>query len=239
MPPGRRRVSTRHAGVRRRSARATGRSGWIVEASPEVPAGDGRPGLPGGGDALHFGGFGKVFERPGALHGGADAEVGRRQDVGAAEGEHEEHLGGPDADAFDAGEVFNYGGVVELGEGFEDDGAAAGVFGQFADVERFLRGESQAAHALGAEFHDSGGRDHFFSRRRVEAAEDNGGNPAAELLENNGADEGFKAGLAVLDGERAGSGNDFRQDGVFFEMLKGSTHNETRSRTVRPKLISV
>ncbi len=53
----------------------------------------------------------------------SNAEVGCREHVWAAQREHEEHLSGPDADAFDARQVFDHGGVFLFGQRFEDDRA--------------------------------------------------------------------------------------------------------------------
>ncbi len=206
--------------IRRRSVLL----GSAIEAAPEVPAGNRGVRLPGGGDPLHFRGFGQLVKSPGAFHCGADTEVGDRQHVGAAESEHQKHLSGPDADAFDAGQVLDYGGVVEVRKDFKDDGAFPGVFSQFADIESLLGGKAETAHAFGTQPHHSRRRQGFLSGGGVQPGEDNRRDPAAELLVNDGANQGFEGRLTILHDERAGAFDDSRHDGVFFEMLKSSTH---------------
>ena len=91
-----------------------------VAGAPEVPAGDRAPRLPFPGAALHNVRFGEVEGRDlvgwlelaeGEGEAFADAEVGYRQDVGAAEAEDEQHFNGPAADAADLGQVLDDGFV--------------------------------------------------------------------------------------------------------------------------------
>ena len=60
-----------------------------------------------------------------------------------------------------------------------------------------------------------------------QTAEDDAGDTTAELLGDDGADEGVEGGIAILHGEGSGLFEDSGEDGVFFEMLEGSAHNET------------
>ena len=89
--------------------------------------------------------------------GGANAEIPDGQHIVSAEGEHKEHMGGPDADALDARQVLDHGGVVEPGQGLKHDAAFFRVLCQFADIEGFAGRKPHFAHSLRSEFHDSGG----------------------------------------------------------------------------------
>ncbi len=116
-----------------------------VAGAPEVPAGYGAPRLPFFGAALHDVWFGEVHR--GDLVGGfefaegegeafADAVVVDREDVGAAEAEDEEHLGGPAAYAADLSKVLDDGLVGHAADVFEvGDGAVEGFGGEVAEGE--------------------------------------------------------------------------------------------------------
>ncbi len=126
-----------------------------VAGAPEVPAGDGAPWGPAAGAAFDVGGGGE--EVGGDFGGGAealegegeafaDAVVGGGEDVGTAETEDEHHLGGPDADAADLGEVVDddvVGHAADAGEG--GDGAVEGFGGEVAEGEGFVVGEAGGA----------------------------------------------------------------------------------------------
>ena len=135
---------------------------WVgfgeVAGAPEVPAGDGAPGLPFFCAALHVVGFGEVDG--GDLVGGfefaegegeafADAVVVDGEDVGAAEAEDEEHLDGPAADAADLGEVFDDGFVGHAADvGESGDGAVDGLGGEVAEGEHLVFREAGGAELL-------------------------------------------------------------------------------------------
>jgi len=78
----------------------------------------------------------------GMLH----AEVSRGQNVWAFQGEHEEHMDGPDADALHGGQRFDDLVVGHFVEGQEIDFSAAGAFRQIAYVGGFLSRKTESTH---------------------------------------------------------------------------------------------
>ena len=56
---------------------------------------------------------------------------------GAAEAEHQEHVGRPDADAFDLSQVLHYFGVAHCGKILEDHVALLCVLCELPDIESF------------------------------------------------------------------------------------------------------
>ena len=171
---------------------------------------------------MHFVGFGEVHW--GDLVGGlelaegegeafADAVVGDRQHVGAAEAEDEQHLDRPAADAADLGEVLDDGFVghaTDVGEG--GDGAVDGLCGEVAEGEALVvaRGRRRGVVRWGSR----GAAVGWGARCRVErrgegfeqAAVDGGGGFAVELLVDDGLDEGFERGLGAGDAHGEGAG---------------------------------
>ena len=126
-----------------------------VGGAPEVAGGEGAVGGPAAADEFEFFGVGELAFTVGDLVAAADSEVVDGEDVGTAEVENEEHFDGPAADAFDAGEAFDEGGVVEMvafGEGGDD--AGEGFVGEVVEVGGFRAGESG-----GAEGGEVGARD--------------------------------------------------------------------------------
>ncbi len=205
--------------------RLFGRGGSEVGGSPEIPGGDGAEGLPAAGAAEHEVGFGEIGW--GDFGGGfkteegegeafADAVVVDGEEVGAAEGEHEEHLDGPFSYAPDLRQVLDQvvvGHAAGAGEG--GDGAVEGFCGKVAEGEGFVGGEAGGAELLvgaveellrggvGAEeVYGVGvggeGLDH--------AVVDGGSGLSVELLINDGADEGLEGGGA--EGKAEGDGAD-------------------------------
>ena len=182
------------------------------------------------GELVHLLGGGWGRESIGLLHGVADAEVAGGENVGALEGEDEEHVGSPDADAFDLGEAGDDFFIGERGEFFEDEFAIAGVAGQVADIGGFLGGETEGAHARRAQFEDGGGS-HGTGDGGGEAAEDDAGDASAQLLVDDGVDKGLKIGLAKLDTIISNPLNDAVEHRVAgSEVANGLLHSETLAR---------
>ena len=205
-------------------------TGGEVAGAPEVPAGDGAPGLPFFCAAVHDVGFGEVhggdfvggFEfAEGEGEAFADAVVVDGEDVGAAEAEDEEHLDGPAADAADLGEVLDDGFVghtADAGEG--GDGAVEGLGGEVAEGEGLVVGEAGGAELLVGAVEQVLGGEVLVGCDRVEgfkqAAVDGGGGLAVELLVDDALDQGFEGGLGAgeLHGEGAGALDEFAEFGV-------------------------
>lgn len=118
------------------------------QAAPAVPAGDRGVGAPGGADFLGLGFRGEIGEGVEVAHGGADAEVADGEDVGAAEGEHEEHLRGPAADSFDLDEFGDHRFVVFAADLVQGDAAIDGGRGEVVEEVRFIAREADAAELI-------------------------------------------------------------------------------------------
>src|SRR6185437_4755994 len=110
---------------------------------------------------------------------------------------------------------------VHLRKTFENDGTFFRVFCQFPNVEGFLAGESESAHAVRAEFEDACRGDGRVSECGFEAAEDDAGYTSAHLLVDNGSDESFENRLVIVDFEGSGPAYNGGQDGIFFQMFDG------------------
>jgi VWFA-related protein len=206
-------------------------SGLIVEAAPEVPGGDGAPGAPGSGEGFHVGGVRGSGEGPGAADGIADPEVAGGEDIGAAEGEDEKHVGGPDADAPDGGQMGDDIIVGHRGEGAEADFAGGGAAGQVVEGGALGGGEAAGAELFGGEGGDEGGGDPPGVGGGAEAGPDSGGGASAQLLGDDGAGEGGENGGVVVDGERSGAVDEGAEDGVgVAEVLDGGMHGNGKPR---------
>ena len=181
-------------------------------------------GGPAAADEFEFFGVGELAFTVGDLVAAADSEVVGGEDVGTAEVEDEEHFDGPAADAFDAGEAFDEGGVVEMvafGEGGDD--AGEGFVGEVVEVGGFRAGESGGAEGGEVGARDVVGRGELAGWKEfLEAAENGAGSFAAELLVDDGVDEGLK-GRQAAGGEVEGAdaGDDAGHDGVGAEVLQG------------------
>src|ERR1035437_6602701 len=203
--------------------------GVAFQAAPKVPTGHGAVGAPAVGHPFHFVRGGEGFQIVGFADGVADAQVAGGEDVGALEGEDQEHVSGPDADALDLGEAEDDLVVGEGGEICEHNFARAGVAGEVVDVGGLLGGKSQGAHTGGAELKDGFGGDHALDRGG-ETAEDDAGDASAELLEYNGLDQGLEIRRAKLDPIIANpfdNGGEHRVAGA--EVVNGLLHGETRA----------
>ena len=151
----------------------------------------------------------------------------------AAQGEHQEHLRGPDADAFYLGQPFDDVEVGERRKLLEDQLSVTSVTGQVADIRSFLCGKAQFAHAGGAQGEDFRGR-HLAAHRVQQAVQNNLGDLPAELLVDDGAYERVKSGFAKLDTIGA---NPFDNSGeygiVFSEVLNRVFHVKQSSVGLR------
>src|SRR4030095_2367537 len=85
----------------RLKAEATGTGLFVLEASPQVPAGDGAIRPPGFGDLADAIGLRTLAQAVQPLDRRHDTQVVDRHHVGAMQPEHQEHLGRPPAEALD------------------------------------------------------------------------------------------------------------------------------------------
>ena len=131
---------------------------------------------------------GSVRQAVGALDRAADAEVADGEDVGPAEGEHQEHVRAPLADALDRGELGHDLLVGELLEAVELELAGEHVLGQRAQEGRLGAREADGdAQLLGLVGQD------LLRRRRV----------AAEALEQAPVDRARRVHRELLADDRA------------------------------------
>lgn len=197
------------------------RFGGQVAGPPEIPACDGTPWLPAFGSGFHDGGPGEIGGNDlirwlelteGQGEAFADAVVRDREDIGAAEAEHEEHFDRPGADAADLGKMSDDVGIghpMDAGEGW--DGSIESPGGEVADGEGLVVGESGGTElVVGGVKQVLGGRvGGGFTRweRLGKAGEELGvdarGGLAVELLVDDGAEQGLKGRLrgAEFEGE--------------------------------------
>src|SRR4051794_35019686 len=73
----------------------------VVQRAPQVQAPERAVGAPGLGDSFQIRRARKLVEAVLDLCGAADAEIAGGEHVGTAQVEHQEHLGGPGANALD------------------------------------------------------------------------------------------------------------------------------------------
>src|ERR1039457_6335856 len=221
----------------RRSDRARLQVGVAFQAAPEIPTGHGAIRPPSLGHLLHFLRSRERFQIVGFADSVADAQIPGGQDVAALQGEDQEHVGGPDADAFDLGEAEDDLVVGEGGEILEDHFPIEGVAREVADVGGLLGGEPQRAHAGGAEFEDGFGSDYALDGGG-QPAEDHTGDASAELLEDDRLDQGLEIRRAELDTIIAyvfDNGGEHRVVGA--EVVDGLLHGETRTRRAASTLL--
>src|ERR1035437_8595032 len=204
--------------------------GVAFQAAPKVPTGHGAVGAPAVGHPLHFVRGGEGFQIVGFADSIADAQVAGGEDVGALEGEDQEHVSGPDTDALDLGEAEDDLVVGEGGEIREHELPRAGVAGGGGGGGGVLGGGAPGKPTGGAELKDGFGGDDVLDGGR-ETAEDDAGDASAELLENNGLDQGLEIRRAKLDNIIANpfdNGGEHRVAGA--EVVNGWLHGETRAR---------
>src|ERR1017187_10725674 len=123
--------------------------GVAFQAAPEVPTGYRAVGAPAAGHPLHFVSGGEGFQIVGFADGVADAQVARGQDVGPLQGEDQEHVSGPDADAFDLGEAEDDLVVGQSGEIREHQLPLAGMAGGGAGGGGLFGGGAEGGHTRG------------------------------------------------------------------------------------------
>ena len=163
----------------------------------------------------------------GAADGVANPEIAGGQDVVPAQGEDQEHVGGPHADALDLGQALDHLLVRKRRQFLEDQPLVARMTGQIADVGRFLCRKPQRAHPGRTELEDPFGGQRGPGGGR-QPAEDHGCHAAAKLLKYNGFDEGLEIRVAELDGIVADPVDDCGQNRVRpAEVMDGFVHGET------------
>src|ERR1039457_4099150 len=72
-----------------------------IQTSPQIPAGNRAIGSPRFCDLLHHGGLGPLTFLVMLLNGSLHAVIADRKNVRTPQGEHQKHVSGPDANAFD------------------------------------------------------------------------------------------------------------------------------------------
>ncbi len=155
------------------------------------------PGLRG---APHPVGLGQRALAVGPLHGLANAVVVHGQHVGSAQAEHEEHLGGPAADALDPDEGGHHVVVREPAQAAERQ-PVRGLLGQVAQVADLLAGEARGPELLVGKRRDVR-RPRVLSAHGVaEAAVDRGRGLARDLLVQDGLDQRSKGAARRRPGE--------------------------------------
>src|SRR6185369_9063923 len=117
-------------------------------AAPKVPAGHATERAPRLCEFEDLGWLGNQALAVRLLDSHVDAEVDGGHHVGTAEGEHQEHLCRPAADAFYPREVLDDVFIVHARELLEDYVAADGLLSQVANVAELLLGEPAGLHLL-------------------------------------------------------------------------------------------
>ncbi len=164
-------------------------------------------------------------------------EVAKREDIGSAEGEHKEHLGGPATNAVEFGEFGNdflvrKGGEVRGINGMPNFGVVAnvfgflsgkatgleGVFGKCQDALRCDAGGSAAIHLHAVDRCDNAAKDRISGLGTDLLAHNRPNNAAKVCAWRFGGGEGDA--LAALGGEA--SAEEVLEDGVDgTEMFQG------------------
>ena len=159
--------------------------------------------------------FGQAVEGEGESF--ADAVVGYRQHVGAAEAEDEEHVDGPGADAADLGEAFDdffIGHAANLNEG--GDGSVEGFGGEVAEGFGFGGGEAGGTEEVVWRLKQMFGRGVKFAEGSEQAFEDGGGSFAVEMLVDDGFEKRIEGGVLAFEfqGEGAAALDELAEFGI-------------------------
>jgi len=162
-----------------------------------------------------------MVEIVGFLDGGTNSEISDGKNVGSLEGEHEEHVRGPDADALYPGEAFDDCGIVESGQSGEIESAFASVAGDVANVFDLAGGEAQRPHFLRPEFENVFRCQFSGGHGGLETVENHPRYFGAELLRYNRANERSQGRLAKLHAIGADTVDDGGQDRIFFLQMIG------------------
>src|SRR5208282_5288355 len=119
-----------------------------IQTSPQIPAGDAAIGLPAFGDLLHLHGLGQLALVVMLFDRHLDAEIACRQYVWPLQREHQKHMRGPNADAFDLGQMCYHLFVGHLRQTSEVELTTNGPLRHVAQIRRFLFGEADRPHLL-------------------------------------------------------------------------------------------
>lgn len=119
---------------------------------PEEAGGDGAPGFPRMAELFELIRRRTLAEALHFLDGSGEGEIVDRPDVGAAEGAEQINVRSPVADAFEGGEHFAGGIVVEIVEVAKIEIAAGERIGEKARVKSFLATEADAKQLSVGEF---------------------------------------------------------------------------------------
>lgn len=142
----------------------------------------------------------------------ADAEVVVGPDIEAAQVKHQVHLGGPSAEAADAGDLRDDLLVAEAVKLVELELPRGHVLAERPQVRDLLARQAAGAQALVVDGEKVAGRGRGAGGpERAEAAVDGGGGRAGQLLVDDGAHERGERALARVGGEAKGA--DARDEG--------------------------
>ena len=145
--------------------------------------------------------------------GGLHAVIAGGQNVGMAQGEHEEHVRGPDADAFDLGEVGDDFFFRHLSHALELQHSGSGLLGKIAEIGRFLAREANDTHFGIREFENALRRQRV-AGARGEAVKDSGGSFAVQLLIQDRLGQRVKRGLTKLHAAGSDALDDCGESGI-------------------------
>jgi len=191
-----------------------------LQASPQIPAGDRPIGSPGFGDLQHHHRLRPLAFLVVLLDGRLHSVIANRQNIRMPQGKHQEHVGGPDADALDLSEMRNDFVFGHTRHALKLQQPSLGFFGEVPQVSGFLPRKSDAAHLRIAELENAVGSKRIAGQRGKSIKNDSRRLPIQLLIEDRSS-HGVKRRLAKLHAARSYAFDDRRQDGVRFLQVVG------------------
>ena len=191
-----------------------------LQASPQIPAGDRPIRSPGFGDLLHHHRLRPLAFLVVLLDGRLHSVIANRQNIRMPQGKHQEHVGGPDADALDLSEMRNDFVFGHTRHALKLQQPSLGFFGEVPQVSGFLPRKSDAAHLRIAELENAVGSKRIAGQRGKSIKNDSRRLPIQLLIEDRSS-HGVKRRLAKLHAARSYAFDDRRQDGVRFLQVVG------------------
>src|ERR1039458_6130637 len=131
------------------------------------------------------------------LDGSLHAVIADRQNIRTPQGEHQEHVRRPDADALDLGEMRYHFFFRHFRHALELQQAGCSFLGEVAQIRRLLPGQPDATHFGIGQF-ENALRGQRVAGKSGEAIEDGHGRFAVQLLIEDRLGEGMKGGLVKL-----------------------------------------
>ena len=141
-------------------------------------------------------------------------------DVGAAEGEHEIHVGAPVAESFDGGDFGFDFFVSHLGPLLTVDLAGVEAVGEVFEIAGFGSGDAGCSHLFDREGEEGFGGD-LSAGEGFEASVDGGCGFTGELLEDDGPGQAVKGVGDEFEFGGGVFGDERGEMGVGFEVLDG------------------